>query len=69
MDDYKTLCTVKKEPKKSYKRGKTKKGARSGSPDWVLLDKREKRIMAKKETEIDFCINDKFIDKLNKTLY
>ena len=67
--DYKLLCANKKNPKKSYKRGKTKKGMRTSSPDWRLLGKRENRILAKKDISIDFNINDKHNNKLNEIPY
>lgn len=67
--NYKTLCNDKKIPKKSYQKGKTKRGMRAPSPDWRLLGKREKRILAKKDNTIDFSINDKFVNKFNKTRY
>lgn len=67
--DYKILCNDKKNPKKSYQKGKTKRGMRAPSPDWRLIGKREKRILAKKDKIIDFRINDKFVNKFNKTRY
>lgn len=54
----KELNTNKFHPKKSYNKGKTKKGSRPPSPLYYLIGKIENNYLSKEDTREDFNLLD-----------
>jgi len=66
MDNsYKTLCRIDRRIKKYKKPLYIPKN----SPDWIITPRIKRRIQKKKDTTIDFLVNDKYNNKLNKKVY
>ena len=66
MDNsYKTLCRINRRTKKYKKPVHIPKC----SPDWTITPRIKLRIQKKNDTGLDFAINDKHHNKLNKKVY
>ena len=69
MDNsYKTLCRIDRRTKK-YKKYKKPVFQRRYSPDWIITPRIKRRIQRKNDTGLDFLVNDKYNNKLNKKVY